>query len=141
MKRIVLLAMALGLLATACSGSDGIEAKDYWGRPSPKVATNGAFYVPLHNNGDADTLIGASSDACGSVELHETVMTDGVMAMQEVEGGIEIPAGGDVVMEPGGLHVMCIDKAVDFVAGTKIELTLDFENADSQTLEIEIRDE
>lgn len=141
MKRFVAMALALGMLATACGSSGALEVKDQWGRPSPMAATNGAFYMILDGGDEADTLVGATTDACGTVELHTTVMSDGIMKMQMVEGGIEIPADGSVSLEPGGLHVMCIDKQVDFVEGEKIELTLDFANADSKTIEIEIRDE
>jgi copper(I)-binding protein len=141
MKRIAPVALALGLLAASCGGSGGIEVSDQWGRTSPKAAENGAFYLTLDNGGEADTLVAASTDACGAVELHTTVMTDGVMKMQMVEGGIDLPADGSVSLEPGGLHVMCIGKQVDFVAGEMIELTLDFAIADSQTIELEIRDE
>lgn len=142
MKRITPIVLACGLLAAACGGSDGgIEVKDPWGRTSPRVAVNGAFYMILDNGGEADTLLAASSDACGAIELHTTVMSDGVMKMQMVEGGIAVPSEGSVALEPGGLHVMCIDKQVDFVIGEKISLELDFETGDSQTVEIEIRDE
>lgn len=142
MKRIAPIVLACGLLATACGGSDGgIEVEDPWGRTSPRAAGNGAFYMTLDNGGEADTLVAATTDACGVVELHTTVMSDGVMKMQMVEGGIELPADDVVSLEPGGLHVMCIDKQVDFVAGEQISLTLQFESADAQTIDIEIRDE
>ena len=142
MKRITAVVLAGGLLAAACGGSDGgIEVKDPWGRTSPPAAANGAFYMTLDNNGEADTLIAATTDACGTVELHTTVMADGVMRMQMVEGGISIPSNGSVRLEPGGLHVMCIDKQIDFVAGEKLTLTLDYEIAESETVELEIRDE
>jgi copper(I)-binding protein len=95
----------------------------------------GATVLPL-----GDTLVGATTDACGTVEFHTTVMSDVVMKMQMVEGGIEIPAASSVSLEPGGLHAMCIDKQVDFAAGERIEMTLDFANAASQTIEIEIRE-
>ena len=40
------------------------------------------------------------------IQIHMTEMTNGVMSMKEVEGGIEIPAGGTIQLEPGGNHVM-----------------------------------
>ena len=142
MKRTTPIVPACGLLAAACGGSDGgIEVKDSWGRTSPQAAGNDAFYLTLDNDGEADTLVAATTDACGTVELHTTVMEDGVMKMQMVEGGIAITSNGSVSLEPGGLHVMCIDRQVDFVAGAKLNLTLDYETAESETVEIEIRDE
>ena len=135
-------AMAFALLAGACSssGSDGITVEDPWGRSSPKVAANGAFYMILHGSDVDDRLISADADVCGATELHQTIVTDGVMMMQPAEGGIDIPAGGEAVLEPGGYHVMCINKAAEFVVGDIIPVTLGFETADPQTVNVEIRE-
>ena len=62
------------------------------------------------------------------------------MMMQQVEGGIEIPAGGEAVLEPGGYHVMCINKNVEFEVGDIIPMTLTFEIAEMQTVDAEIRE-
>lgn len=137
--------VVVAMLATtvSCSGDTGLEISDAWGRPSPTVASTGAFFMTITNNGDEDdALINAGSPACGTVELHESYMNDeGAMAMQPVEGGeIAIPAGGSAVLEQGGLHVMCIDKLEDFTEGAELELTLQFQNAGDITLNVEIRE-
>ena len=141
--RSVLVAMAMATITVSCGGDTGIEVSDAWGRPSPTVATTGAFFMTISNNGaDDDTLVGASSPACGTVELHESYMNDeGAMAMRPVEGGkITIPAGGSAVLGQGGFHVMCIEKLEDFVEGAELELTLQFQNAGHMTLNVEIRE-
>ena len=145
MTRLVPAIVAVALVTTivSCSGDTGLEISDAWGRPSPTVATTGAFFMTITNNGaEDDALINASSPACGTVELHESYMNDeGAMAMQPVEGGtIAIPAGGSAVLEQGGLHVMCIDKLEDFTEGAELELTLQFQNAGDITLDVEIRE-
>lgn len=99
--------------------------------------------MTINNNGaDDDALIGARSPACGTVELHESYMNDeGAMAMQPVAGSqIDVPAGGSAVLEPGALHVMCVEKLEDFAEGAELELTLQFENAGDITFEVEIRE-
>ena len=63
----------------------------------------------------------------------------GEMMMRPVER-IELPAGEDVVLEPGGYHVMLIDLATPLVVGTTFELTLQFEQAGSMTVEVPVRD-
>ncbi len=141
----VLLAIVMAALLAACGGKEtmSVSVEQAWGRPSPKVAENGAFYMLLKNNGDeADKLVGAKSPACGMIELHESFMDDqGVMQMRPVEGGaIEIPAGGSAELKVGGLHVMCMHKADEFAPGAKIPLTLQFENAGEMQLEVEIRE-
>ncbi|HSR45389.1 MAG TPA: copper chaperone PCu(A)C [Acidimicrobiia bacterium] len=135
-------AALLLLLAAGCGDGSDIEVSGAWGRPVPAVAANGAFYMVISNNADtSDQLERVSSAACGAAELHESMMTDGVMSMSPVgAGGIEIRAGSEVVLEAGGLHVMCIDKQVDFVVGETYELTLEFAEAGSVVVDVEIRE-
>ena len=74
-------------------------------------------------------------------EIPESSMSsDGVMSMRHLDHGVEIPSGGEIALEPGGLHVMCIEKKADFTAGKKIDLTLFFENSGSKTIDVEIRE-
>ncbi len=141
----ILLLMAVGFTAVACGGSEeeNVTVTDPWGRTSPMAAANGAFYMTLTNNSDTDdALLSASTDACGTVELHEMYdKGEGVMGMRPVESGtIPVAAGGTAELKPGGLHVMCLDKQIDFEAGTEIPITLTFENAGEMEVTAEIRD-
>ena len=129
------------LLVVACSsGSDAVTTEDAWGRTSPQVATNAAFYMTINGGDTDDTLVSASSDACGMVELHETVMNDGVMTMVHLPDGIPVPAGAEVLLEPGGLHVMCMNKQADMEAGEVIKVDLVFATTDPMTVDVEIRE-
>jgi copper(I)-binding protein len=145
MKKTTFLLAILLLTAVACiSGSDKpITVSDLWGRTSPAVAANGAFYMTLNNNSSSDdALIAVATDACGMVELHEMYdKGEGVMGMRPIEGGvIPILAGGTTELKPGGMHVMCMDKQIDFAAGTEVPLTLTFENAGEVVVTAVIRD-
>ncbi len=141
-SRLVIAAViVLPLLASACGGgSADIVVEDAWGRTSPKVATNAAFYMTIVGDSSDDVLVSASSDACGMVQLHETVMSDGTMSMQHLPDGIAVPAGSKVMLEPGGLHLMCMSKQVDLDAGEVVEIDLVFETTDPMTVNAEIRD-
>jgi copper(I)-binding protein len=142
LTRIALLAVAVALVVSACSSSsDGLAVDDPWGRTSPAAASNGAFYMTLSGGGSDDVLVSAASDACGMVQLHVTTMSDGVMTMEHLPDGIPVPADSEVSLEPGGLHVMCMNKQVDLNVGDTIELDLVFESADPMTVDVEIRDE
>jgi copper(I)-binding protein len=138
------LVVILVLLLTACrAGSAGpqISIKNAWGRPSPKVATAGAFYMVIKNTGgQVDRLIAGSSPACQSVELHESYdLGEGVMGMRPVEGGvIEVPAGGQAELKMGGFHIMCIGKLNDFEEGAELTLNLEFEKSGRKTIDVEI---
>ena len=126
MKRIVLPALLLALLATACGSDGAVTIEDPWTRPVPDASPNAAFFMTIRNATDADDrLVEASSPACGTIEFHISSMQDGVMSMSEVPGGeILLPAETDVVLEPGGLHLMCIGKTTPMVAGESHELSL-----------------
>jgi len=141
--RFVSLVVGLSIVAAACSGGgdSAVSVEDAWSRTSPAAAANAAFYMALEGGSEADTLVSASSDACGVTELHISVMTDGVMSMQHLPEGIDIPAGETVMLEPGSFHVMCIDRQQEFVVGDSVPLTLEFASAGTVNVNAEIRDE
>ena len=52
----ILALFGLALVACQAGGGPEITIENAWGRPSPKVATAGAFYMTLKNNGgEADS--------------------------------------------------------------------------------------
>ena len=96
---------------------------------TPPAARNGAAYMTLKNQGaSADRLIAARSPAASRIELHTTLREGGVMRMRELPA-IDIPAGGTVKLERGGMHVMLIDLSQPLKAGAGFPLTLVFETA------------
>jgi copper(I)-binding protein len=132
----------LALIAVACTdGGDGIEIEDAWGRTAPSSAANAAFYMTINGGDTDDALVSAEADVCGLVELHETVMSNGVMKMQHLVGGIPIAAGSVVSLEPGGMHIMCVERAADIGSGETIPISLDFATGPTQVIEFEIRDQ
>ncbi len=136
--------VAFMLSACGAPAAQAISIEGQWGRPSPKVALAGVFYMTIHNNGaDADKLISVQSTACGATELHESFMdANGVMGMRPVpNGSIEIPAGGTVELKVGGLHIMCINKLADFTSGAKLPLALKFEKFGDISIEVAIREQ
>ena len=63
----------------------------------------------------------------------------GAMMMQEVEA-IEVPAGGSVSLEPGGLHIMLLELAEPLEAGTSFDLTLILDDGEEHQVSVEVRD-
>ncbi len=133
--------VSLAVVLAACSAPSGsVEIRDAWGRPSPRVATNAAFYMTIVGGAEDDALVAASTDACGAVELHTTIMENQTMKMQRLDQ-IDIPAGGTVELAPGGMHVMCIDKTTEIAPGTVVDLTLEFAKAGPRPVTVEIREQ
>lgn len=101
---------------------------------------NSAAYMVIRNTGSAaDKLVKAASNVAQTVELHTVEMKDGVMQMRPVEGGIDIPANGEVQLKPGGFHVMLIGLKQDLKAGEKVALTLEFEKAGALDVQADVR--
>ena len=128
------------LVLSACqspSNGPGIVTSDAWARTSVEV---GAVYVTIKNQGnESDRLIGVSTTAAKTVEIHESFMDGDVMGMRPVEGGLEIPAGETVKLKPGGHHIMLIDLVEPLLIGHDITLTLQFEKSGEIVLEVEIK--
>lgn len=148
-KWSLILVVGLSALAglASCRGSAAgpkIEVEGAWARPSPKMAGAGAAYMVLKNGGnEADRLLSAETRVAEAVELHESFMDENdVMKMRPVEGGaIEVPAGGQVELKPGGLHIMIINLAEPLETGTTIPLALTFEKSGKIEVEVAVSDE
>ena len=140
------LALLAGCSSSAPSPSAGITVTDAWARSSSAMASAGAAYATITNAGSAaDALIGASSPAANTVEVHETVVMGspdasggGMMGMQPV-ARVEIPAGGSLQLKPGSYHVMLIGLVKDLKPGDTIDLTLKFEKAGEITVTAQVR--
>jgi copper(I)-binding protein len=136
------LLFAFVLTGCAPAAAPAITIENGWGRPSPSMPTAGGIFMLIKNTGDApDNLLSGSSPACGSIELHEMVMkSDGTMGMNLMDKPIEIPAGGQVELKSGALHIMCIMKKDDqFKSGAIIDVTLVFEKSGKITVPVEVR--
>lgn len=80
------------------------------------------------------TIVSASTSASDMTELHETLENEsGDMVMQPIEGGFTIPAGGMLMLEPGGNHIMIMGVTEPILAGDDVTVTLTLD--DGSTLE------
>jgi copper(I)-binding protein len=63
---------------------------------------------------------------------------DGPMVMQELTEGLALTADETVSFEPGGYHVMLLDLAEPLELGDEIDVTLEFAEAGSMTVTVEV---
>jgi copper(I)-binding protein len=107
-----------------------------WSRATPKGAAIGAGYLKITNNGTApDRLLGGSSEAAKSFELHVMSMENGVMKMRPVEGGIEIKPGETVEFKPESYQAIFVGLKEPLVQGHRVKATLDFAKAGKVAVE------
>lgn len=100
--------------------------------------TRAAVYLKLQNNGDSPRTINLiSADIAGYAEVHNHIHEDGMMKMREVKHPT-IAARSSLDFRPGGYHVMLFDVAKRPAAGSKIELLVEFDKAESLTVPVKI---
>ncbi|MFP7570194.1 copper chaperone PCu(A)C [Marivita sp. S2033] len=138
MFKTSIFAAATALLFAAPAFAE-INVHDSYARASSPVAKSGAAFLVIQNTGEADRLIGVSSDAAAKTELHTHLEDDnGVMRMIHVEEGFELPADGEIAMQRGGKHVMLMGLTDPFEQGDVISITLTFENAGDMVIEVPV---
>ena len=94
---------------------------------------HGALYFTVQGGSEPDRLLRVETTSAASAEIHETLEEDGVMKMVARPDGFEIPAGGQLIFEPGGKHVMLMDPSIEESA-QDIEVTLYFEHTGATNL-------
>ncbi|MCW8333974.1 copper chaperone PCu(A)C [Vibrio paucivorans] len=133
------LLMASLVLSPLAHAKTDIMLHDPYARATPPNAATSAVFVEIMNHTDeAKTIVSASTDAAGKVELHDVIKDGDVMQMRQVDG-IELPANGTVELKPGSLHIMLFDLKKPLVEGEKIDMQITFKNGDEVTFSAPIK--
>ncbi len=131
MKRIVPV-LILVLLGCACSRDTAPLVADDVVIAKPKPGMNmTAGYLTLSNNASQKIIITqVASPQFESVEMHESVIEDGMARMYPL-GDVTVLAQSSVVFQPGGKHLMLMRPigefdtvSLDFYAGKSVVLTV-----------------
>ena len=118
------LLICLLLLCSAPTFAGGLQIREGYVRELPPGQATSAAYMNIVNNGDKPVaIIGASSDAAGSAELHAVRHGNGMVQMDLVKR-LEIPAHGHVQLAPGGYHLMLVNLKRSLHAGERVGITL-----------------
>lgn len=138
MKRILIAAL---VWAAAGSALAQVNVSSAWARSTvPGQGGTGAFMTIVSKDGGK--LVGAASAVAGVVELHEMAMENNVMKMRAIPA-LDLPAGREVELKPGGYHVMLLDLKRPLKVGEKVQIELRLETRDgkrvTQPVEVEVR--
>jgi periplasmic copper chaperone A len=120
---------ACGAPPSPTEPSGGVEISAAWAAPTPGGVDVSAGYLTIANStAENDRLVAAASPRAERVEIHEMAMDGAVMRMRRAEA-LDIPAGEQVALAPGGLHLMFFGVTQPFAEGEEIPVTLTFERA------------
>jgi len=141
--RAFVIAFTTGLAAApalwAAGAADHIQTTD----PSVRVVPTGqdqtAAYLTLRNNDKQDhSVVKAASPAARVTELHTVVDEGGMKKMRPVPK-MDIKAGSETKLQPGGLHIMLIGLKQPLREGTHVTITLTFEDGSSRNISAPVR--
>ena len=141
---LIRLASALAVLSAPTSAgaahAAGVQPTSAWSRPAAPGLQVGVAYLTLLNHSRvADRLIGADSPKAARVSLHRSSMAGGVMTMQAMPGGLDLPPGRSVALAPGGYHLMLEGLRSGLKAGDHYPLTVRFAHSPPRTVQVEVR--
>ncbi|MGD2129286.1 MAG: copper chaperone PCu(A)C [Lysobacterales bacterium] len=98
-----------------------------------------AGYFTLRNEGEVTrTLVGASSPRFAKVHLHRTMQRDGMSSMEPVDA-VPVPAHGEVAFEPGGYHLMLMQRQGDLSVGDEVSVALEFGDGSVRQVRFTVR--
>lgn len=151
-KSLVFLTVLFIVAACAAPAASGpqIHVEDAWARPAdaasmgddemPMSGMNSAAYFLIVNDGRrADALIGITSEAADSTEMHETRIDENNVAQMLPVARVEVPARGTVEFTPGSYHVMLVGLTQDLKVGDTLTLKLQFEKSGEIVVDVPIQ--
>ncbi|MAP24358.1 MAG: hypothetical protein CMM87_02350 [Rickettsiales bacterium] len=121
------------------SAADSLQVTDVFARATN--GKNGAVFMTLKNEGNRmHKLISAkvSDPIAEKCELHTHVVEGNTYRMRKIPS-IEVPAGSQVQLKPGGLHVMLMGLKKHLVQGQTFDLTLVFGSGANVNVEVPIK--
>jgi periplasmic copper chaperone A len=113
-----------------------VTVSDAWIRATVPQQKSGGVFMHLRS-ARAATLVAVKTPVAANAELHEMQMKGSMMSMHPVQS-VALPAGQDVVLGPGGYHVMLFGLKQQLKDGESVPLTLVVEDAAKQREEVKI---
>ena len=130
-------------LINGAATAQTVTVADAWVRATVAAQRATGAFLKLTVQGADATLIAASSPVAGVTQIHEMAMSEGVMRMREVTGGVPLKAGQIFELKPGGYHIMMMDLKQPVKAGDRVLLSLTFKQANGQQttnqVDVEVR--
>ncbi len=126
-------------LAAAVRADPALELRDAWVRALPPTQTTTAAYLVVANPGNVtQTIVAASAELAGRVEVHTTREVDGLMRMQQLEQ-LQVPAGSEVALAPGGTHLMLLELERMPAEGESLKLCLELASGEQACTSAPVR--
>ncbi len=116
-----------------------VVVEQAWARVTPGGSRTGAVYLTIHNkSANDDLLLAVDSAAAETTAVHESRIIDGVATMEPLPVGLVMPSHNEVVMRPGGIHIMLTGVSDAIAPGNMLLVTMVFQDAGSLDFEVPV---
>ena len=107
--------------------------------PMPGMKSASGYLIIKNKGNKSDVLYEIETLFSEKVELHEMSMEGNIMKMKKINDGIEIPPRKEVILKPGGLHIMFKNLNKNLVVGEKEKAILKFKKTGKIIVNFEIQ--
>jgi hypothetical protein len=109
-----------------------------WIKNLPPTVPVRAAYMNMSNTGqEAVCIVSFSSEKFSNIALHETIMNDGMMHMQQVTD-LTIAPNQQIILEPGGMHLM-MQANEPTRPGENVQMTIKLSDGSHQSLMMTVK--
>ena len=132
---------ALLLLVVGCGQEhtgDPIVVRDAWIREPPPRSPAAGYLVVENRGGESVELVAVATEAAEQTEIHVMEYKNDRMTMRRVEG-LQVPAGGEIALKPGGAHLMLMELRQPLRDGDEVELVLRFDDGTERRTQVPVR--
>jgi copper(I)-binding protein len=117
-----------------------LEITKPWARASDRTLWRFCGFLTVTNrSATPDRLIAASSPGVRCVAVCGIKVVGGRIAMRLLKSGLVLPAGTTITMRPRGYHLYFLGAKLRPARGTKVPVTLTFENAGEQQIMLDVQ--
>lgn len=121
----IIATLAAPLALAACADPAPLYVDQASVRPNPNGEGPAAGYFVIHGGEEAVQLRRVSTEGALRIEMHESLMKDGMMTMQPIDA-VDVPAKSEVAFAPGGKHLMIFGLNPAIVKAGTMEMTMLF---------------
>ena len=117
---------------------DPIVVRDAWIREPPPRSPAAGYLVIENRGGESIALVAVATEAAEQTEIHVMESKDDRMTMRQV-AELQIPAGEEAALEPGGTHLMLMELRQPLRDGDEVELVLRFGDGTERRVQMPVQ--
>lgn len=130
--------LAVPVALASCTDTRPLYVDQAWIQLNPNPSAPAAGYFVIHGGEQPVQLLRVTSDSAMRIDMHQSVMTSGMMTMEPIES-VDVAANETVRFEPGGKHLMIHQINPAVLKTGKLTMTMLFSNNDRLIVDAEIK--